>query len=40
MESSKDYTITAADGEVAMALASRCQVLWFKPTTEYVVYRK
>jgi hypothetical protein len=37
-ETSKGYTITAADGVVALALA--CQVWWFKPAPSYVVYRE
>jgi hypothetical protein len=40
IESSKGYTITAADGVVAMALVLRCQVWWFKPTPAYFVYRE
>ena len=40
IESSKGYTITAADGVVAMALALRCQVWWIMPTPAYLVYRE
>ena len=40
IESSKGYTILAADGVVAMALSLRCQVGWFKPTPAYIVYRE
>ncbi len=40
IESSKGYTNTAADGVVAMALALRYQVWWFKPTPAYIVYRE
>jgi len=40
IESSKGYTILAADGVVAMALALRCQEWWFKPTPAYIVYRE
>ncbi len=39
MEFSKGYTITAADGVVAMALAVRCQVWWqtHLPPTSFIV---
>jgi hypothetical protein len=40
IESSKGYTILAADGVVATALALRCQVRWFKPTPAYIDYRE
>ncbi len=40
IESIKGYTILAADGVVAMALALRCQVWWIKPTPAYIVYRE
>ena len=40
IESSKGYTILAADGVMAMALALRCQLWWFKPTPVYIVYRE
>ncbi len=40
VESSKGYTILAADGVVAMALDLRYQVWWFKPTPANIVYRE
>ncbi len=40
IESSKGYTNLGADGVVAMALAFRCQVWWFKPTPAYIVCRE
>jgi hypothetical protein len=44
IEYSKGYTVLAADGVVAMALALKCQVWWFKwfkyGGLAYIVYRE